>query len=339
MLPLVDADLLARVWIDYKTAVRNAFQSPAGMPIAVDCMHGCYSRYAVEILDKMGFRAAMLRDEPRGDFGGATPDPSADRNLVPLSAAIAAGRYAFGAALDGDGDRVRFVDEHGAPVDNGTILVLLARYVIESGRDGGRRKVIYDQKTRLAVVQALRAIGTEPVMAKSGHTFIRTRMLREGALMAGEKSGHFFWGGGAIYPVDSGDCGLFAVLALGAALRFFDQPLATLAATVPPSPFYTGDIRGLKYDGDRHALLAGIARKIDTRRYRVDTEDGVRIETPAAFAHLRASVTESDMLTASFDAASWSELEGVANELLRRLPAEAAALKRALAERIMGLKP
>lgn len=330
----VDARLLQETRDAYAAAARQAFGGGNGAAVAVDCMHGCYAGFARELLTSLGYRVTALRDRIDGAFGGIEPDPAVDRNLAPLASAVRGCPFAFGVALDGDGDRARFVDERGAAVDNGTALVLFVRWLLESGRAAGRRVVVYDQKTRLAVVAALRRHGAEPVVEKSGHTFIRARMLRDGALFGGEKSGHFFWGGGALYPVDAGDCGLFAAAALGEVLRFFGRPLSALAAEVPDSPFYTGDIRGLRYDGDRGRLMEAVAAAVDRTACRVSTEDGVRVESPDAFVHLRASVTETGMLTAAFDAADRDGLRRMVETILRALPPDAEGVAEAIRSRV-----
>ncbi len=315
--------LLASAWAAHHDAAAEAFGSAAGAAVAADCMHGCYAGRARGGLEALGFRVTALRDERAGDFRGIVPNPAVDANIASLVARVSAGGFQFGVAFDGDGDRARFVDERGCPVDNGTALAILVRFIVESGRAGGRRRVVYDQKMRLAVVSALREAGCEPVLEKSGHTFIRTRMIRERALFGGENSGHFFWGAEGVYPVPAGDCGLFAAIAMGAALRHFGRTLSALAATVPASPFYTDDIRGLRFRGDRAALLQGVAQSVGRSGCSVSTLDGVRIERPGAFAHVRASVTESDMLTAAFDANTWNELRDMAELVIEALGPEA----------------
>jgi phosphomannomutase / phosphoglucomutase len=326
-------------WACYKRRCAEAFgpQPAFEMRVAVDCMHGCYSRRAGEALTEMGYDVIPIRDQLAGDFQGGIPDPAQDANLAGLSSIVSHSQAVFGFALDGDGDRARFADEKGNLLDNGTLFVLLVRFLIKSGRGQEGDKVVYDQKMRLAVVRALRDLGVEPLIEKSGHTFIRTRMLREDALFGGENSGHFFWGDG-LHPVPAGDCGLFAALAVGAMLRFFGQPLSQLAASVPLSPFYTGDIRSLRYDGNREALLAGMASMADRDRCVLGTQDGLRIETGAAFAHLRPSVTESNMLTAVFDAEDAQSLAAVRDLIIDLLPPEASntvrLIKEAVAKRL-----
>jgi phosphomannomutase len=316
-----------QAWAAYKRMVAGAFPAAQGLRVALDCMHGCYCLRAPEAMSEMGYAVTALRDTLAADFRGAVPDPADQNQLADLAASVAQNQVAFGVALDGDGDRVRFLDEKGRPVDNGTILVLLFRYLRDTGRDSGRTTVVYDQKTRLAVVRSLREAGAWPVMGRSGHTFIRTRMLREDALLGGENSGHFFWGGGSVYPVPAGDCGLFAAFAVGDMLRHFGRPLSELALEVPESPHYTGDIRGLCYQGDRGELLARLAAAVPRAGYLVSTEDGLRIETPDAFAQLRPSVTESNMLTATFDGAEPRALTALADLVTGLLPPEAETIK------------
>lgn len=330
---------LRETWLAYLETLQREFEPGGGRRLAVDCMHGCYAGYAASALLRTGYTVDLLRSTVRGDFGGCTPDPAVDANLLELSELVRDGDFEFGVALDGDGDRARFLDERGALVENGTILVLLARYLLASGRAGNRTTVVYDQKMRLAVVKALREAGADPVSEKSGHAFIRARILRENALMGGEKSGHFFWGGKRLYPVDAGDCGLFAVFAVDAVLRHYGRPLSELAATVQASPFYTGDIRGLSYSGDRAELLSRLAAAVDRSVNAVSTEDGVRIERDDAFAHVRASVTETGKLTAALDAADWTSLSAMTDLVVEALPPDAQEVAETIRKRIDRLRP
>jgi len=327
----------AELWAAYKQHLLAVFSRTKGMVLAIDCMHGCWAGKAREALTEAGFQVTALRDGILPDFGGESPDPAVDANLATLSARMRSGGFGFGAALDGDGDRVRFLDEKGCAVDNGAMLVLLAGHLICGGRAGQRRTVVYDQKMRLAVVETLRQAGAVPVLEKSGHTFMRTRMLAEDALLGGETSGHFFWGGEGFYPVPAGDCALFAVFVVAEMLSRAGRPLSALAASVPPSPFYTGDIRGLRYAGDRAELLAGLAtaaRERGPQELRLDTSDGVRLERAGAFLHLRASVTEADMLTAALDALDARSLTAMSELLAALLPPAAAAIAAAVSARV-----
>jgi len=330
---------LRRAWAAYDQCLADVFgKRLGGLRIALDCMHGCWAGDGPARLRAAGAEVVALRDRRLGDFAGATPDPAVDAHLTDLGGAVRGGGFALGAALDGDGDRVRFLDETGHLLDNGSVLVLLARHLQACGPESRRAgAVVYDQKTRLAVVAELRQAGLQPVRERSGHSFMRARLLAEHAILGGENSGHFFWGTPGFYPVVAGDCGLFAVFVVADLLRRAGRSLSELAATVPPSPFYTGDIRGLRYEGDRAALLAAVAASARDAGYVVDTEDGVRLESPTAFVHLRASVTEAGLLTAALDALDADGLVAMADPLAALLPAAAQPIAAAVRQRVRAL--
>ena len=336
-LPLPDVSICRQLWNQYRDSLAELCPELPNMSIVVDCMHGCYSDYAREALEAANFHVHTLRDETKGNFNSIRPDPSEDKNLSDLQSAVTQKKARLGVGLDGDGDRARFVDENGHLVDNGTMLVLFASYLLETNESMDRTTVVYDQKTRRAVVHALRAAGSTPVREKSGHTFLRSRMLTENALLGGENSGHFFWGGRNIGPVDAGDCGLLAIFVVARMLAHYQCSLSQLASRVPASPFYTGDIRGLYFPHDRTELLDNLATKASRRGYQVDSTDGVRIESPRAFVQLRASVTEPDLLTAVLDADDGHSLTSISAVLLDLLPDKAAEIARHIQQRIEAL--
>jgi phosphomannomutase len=106
-----------RAWADYHIEnglrITSADQCAAGMVlIAPGGQHMVFRNHGSDILARI------------------TPDPADDKNLTPLLELMKGDPFQFGAALDGDGDRVRFLDENAIPLDNGTILVLLPLGVI-----------------------------------------------------------------------------------------------------------------------------------------------------------------------------------------------------------------
>ena len=336
--PLPELSIRQQLWKQYRDSLTQLCPELPSMSIVVDCMHGCYSDYAREALEAANFDVLTLRDETKGNFNSISPDPSQDKNLSGLQSAVTQKKAGLGVGLDGDGDRARFVDENGHLIDNGTMLVLFARYLLETNESAGGTTVVYDQKTRRAVVHALRAAGITPVREKSGHTFLRTRMLTENAVLGGENSGHFFWGGHNIGPVDAGDCGLLAIFVVARMLAHYQCSLGQLASRVPASPFYTGDIRGLYYPHDRTELLDDLATQAGRRGYQVDSTDGVRIESPRGFVQLRASVTEPDLFTAALDADDWHSLSGISAVLLDLLPDRAAEIAAHIQQRVEALR-
>lgn len=316
----------------YCSDIYHRFPEAEGRIIAIDCMHGCMSSFASEALGAHGYQVTAIRNTQAGDFHGLTPDPSTDQNLTELMETVRTSGAQFGAALDGDGDRVRFVDETGTLLDNGAALVLFSKFPPNPDTPHSGKVIVYDQKMRLSVLGALRQSGLSPLRERSGHTFIRSRVLDEDAMMGGEVSGHLFWGKGR-HLVRAGDCGLYSIFAMGELLRNQRVKLSELAAEVPPSPYYTGDIRDLCCVGNREEWLEKLAKSLRNNQVNIDTTDGIRIDTKDTFFHIRPSVTEQDKLTAVLDADKPETLLEISGLVLANLPHGSDSIQEKMKER------
>jgi phosphomannomutase/phosphoglucomutase len=212
----------------------------------------------------------------------------------------------MGAAYDGDGDRVAFVDETGQPVPNDKIIVLFARYALRDGPS----PIVYDQKCSRLVPDTIRSLGGRPVMELSGHTFIKRAFMTQNAAYAGELSGHHF------FHALGGDDGLAASLLLAGVVRESGQALSALAAEIQAYPI-TPDLRLPMDPAGVQEVLAGLERGLGGEA-RLTKTDGLRLELEDGWGLVRPSVTEP-LITLRF--------EGVDQAALRRLleKVEAAA--------------
>lgn len=317
-----------RIWSDYEQHADQTFNPACNMPVVIDAMHGSFATLATDLLKKRGFQVTPMRNECLGDFSGLQPDPSVNHNLLPVIETVRNGQFAFGAALDGDGDRACFVDDTGTVVDNGSVLVLLAQYLKLKQHLPANSKIVYDQKIRLSVVATLTQLGFKPIMEQTGHAFVRRQILNEQAVLGGEESGHFFWN--HTYPVPAGDCGLYAILAIADLIQITGKSLSQLRSTIPPSPFYTGDIRELRYN-KRNELIRHLADNAPSD-YLLSSSDGIRLElddglTPIAFGQIRPSATEPEMMTATFDALNEAAFNKLTGDFLNLLPPDAVHIK------------
>lgn len=291
--------------------------SPAALPagrvrVVLDCGNGCYSRVAPEVFAELGYDVRPLYCQEDGTFPHREPNPAVATNLGALCREVRAEGATFGAAFDGDGDRVAFVDEQGRVVPSDQMISLLARALLR-GNPGG--KVVFDLKCSTLVPEVIREAGGIPLMEKSGHAFIKTALLKEGAIFAGEISGHFF------FDRLGGDDGLFAALAVAELVRRSGGSLAGLAAQLPAYAI-TPDIR-LPYEdegADQAQLLSQLTAAL---RARGDCQlcllDGVRAEWPDGWGLLRPSVTEP-LLTLRFEARDPSLLAEVKDRFLEAVP-------------------
>ena len=184
-----DGSVLAR----YGAAIvqRNG-PLPRRVKVVVDCGNGVSSLIAVETLRDLGADVVALYCESDGRFPHHHPDPTVLENLRDLQAAVTRERAELGIAFDGDGDRIGAVDEQGRPVMGDLLLVLLGRDLAR--RLGPGQPVIFDVKCSDLLPKELARVGLVPTMWKTGHSLIKQKMKETGAPLAGEMSGHMFFG-------------------------------------------------------------------------------------------------------------------------------------------------
>ncbi len=264
---------------------------PRALQVVVDAGNGCYSQIAPRVLRALGCDVVELFCEPDGRFPNRDPNPAVAANLTLLCETVVAAGADVGVAYDGDGDRVVFVDERGRVVESDRGIVLFARHLL---RDGSG-EVVHDIKCSSVVPEEVRRAGGTPVMEKSGHAFIKTTLLRRGAVLGGEISGHFFFG------ELGGDDGLYATLLMLHVIVEAGCGLAALVDTAPRYPI-TPDIRLPCPPGEAKAIIQKlIAAFADAPGCEISTLDGVRIAWPDGWALVRPSVTES-LITMRFEA-------------------------------------
>ena len=284
----------------YRDAIleRNA---PLARPVkvVVDCGNGVTALIAIETLRAAGAQVVPLFAESDGTFPNHHPDPTVPENLRDLQAAVIREGAELGIAFDGDGDRIGAVDERGTPVFGDQLLVLFGRDLATARGPG--HTVIFDVKCSEVLPQMLARSGLKPLMWKTGHSLIKQKMKETGAPLAGEMSGHMFFGGD-YYGFDDA---LFAAARL---LRYVAReggPLSRLLADLPTT-VATPELRVDCPDETKFAVVTRAAEYF-AARYPVSTLDGVRITFPDGWGLLRASNTQP-VLVLRFEATSAAAL-------------------------------
>jgi phosphomannomutase/phosphoglucomutase len=284
----------------YRAAIveRNA---PLARPVkvVVDCGNGVTALIAIETLRAVGAQVVPLFADSDGTFPNHHPDPTVLENLHDLQAAVAREGAELGIAFDGDGDRIGAVDERGTPVFGDQLLVLLGRDLVSARGTG--HTVIFDVKCSEVLPRMLTKAGLAPLMWKTGHSLIKQKMKETGAPLAGEMSGHMFFGGD-YYGFDDA---LFAAARL---LRYVAReggPLSRLLADLPAT-VATPELRVDCPDETKFAVVERAAAHF-AARYPVFTLDGVRITFPDGWGLLRASNTQP-VLVLRFEASSEAAL-------------------------------
>lgn len=274
--------------------------------VVVDAGNGAMWWLAPMLLERMGLQVEPLHCLPDGTFPNRHPNPAVAAHLADLTAQCAR-LQAWGAAYDGDGDRVIFVDERGHVLPADRIFTLLVEHLLANQRGS---RVVYDLKSSLVVAEAVERAGGVPLEERSGHAFIRARMLDERAALGGEISGHYFFG-------ELGrDDALYATLIMARLLEERQLLLAEAIADVPSYPI-TPDLRLPCTPEEADAILADLdAAFTELPRGHLD---GVKVFFPEGWALARRSVTEP-VLTLRFEAHTEAALDEIWSQVLAASP-------------------
>ena len=275
---------------------------PRRLPhLVIDAGNGAWSELAPQIFRSLGFDVQCLSCKADGRFPDRPSDCSLTANLSNLRSAVSARENTIGLAWDGDGDRLALIDETGAHVSADEVSILLAKDLLESTSLRPMR-VVVDIKLSDAVRRAVLALGGTPLLERTGHAFIRGRMIADDAELGLDACGHYFH-----KELHGGDDGLFSAMVILDLLQRSSQPLFELRRKLPPI-FSTSEVRisaeALSYDTATKSLSEHFS-SADISRV-----DGLRFTLPEGSVLIRQSGTEAKVSL---------RIEGVDSEGLRSL--------------------
>ena len=252
--------------------------------IGVDCGNGVAGPTALKLFNKLGCEVTALYCEIDGNFPNHHPNPSELKNLEELIQCVQQNHLDLGLAFDGDGDRVGVIDNEGAVLWADRQMMLYSRDVLS--RNPGA-KVIFDVKSSRNLRTVIEQEGGEPIMWKTGHSFIKNKMAETGALLAGEMSGHIFfkerW-----YGFDDA---LYSAARLLEIITKQDSSSSELFAALP-NPVSTPEINvHLNQDGAQHSFMQKFSKQVQLPEAEITTIDGIRADYAHGWGLVRASNT------------------------------------------------
>jgi phosphomannomutase len=300
----ITAEYTARIVGDAKLA--------RPMKLVVDCGNGITGGSTPDILQALGCEITTLFAEVDGDFPNHHPDPSKPENLADLIKAVQDSDAELGLAFDGDGDRLGLVTKQGHVIYPDRQLSLIATDILQ--RNPGAT-VIFDVKCSQRLAPAIREAGGVPMMYKTGHSLIKAKMRELGAPIAGEMSGHIFFGE-RWYGFDDATYTAARVLEI---LSRSANPSAVLDAL--PTSHSTPELNVPCAEGEPRQVVEALQRTAQFPGAEVNTIDGVRADYPDGFGLIRASNT-TPVLVLRF--------EGHTPEALHRIEADFMAALRAV---------
>ena len=280
------------------------------MKIVVDSGNGIPGASSPAVLRALGCTVDEMYSEVDGDFPNHHPDPSKPENLAELIARVKSTDAELGLAFDGDGDRLGIVTKDGQIIYPDRQLMLLARDVLSRNRGA---TVIFDVKCTQRLAPAIRKAGGVPMMYKTGHSLIKAKMKEIGAPIAGEMSGHIFFGE-RWYGFDDATYTATRVLEI---LSRSANPSAVLNAL--PTSHSTPELNVPCAEGEPRRVVEAMQKAVNFPGAEINTIDGVRADWPDGFGLCRASNT-TPVLVLRF--------EGHTRKALHRIEADfMAALK------------
>ena len=227
----------------------------------------------------------LLNEEIDGTFPNHHPDPTVEDNLEQLKTVVRQERCDLGIGLDGDGDRIGVIDSQGRVLWGDQLMVVLAREVLI--RNPGAT-IIADVKTSNVFRDEVQRAGGKPVIWKTGHSLIKSKMSEMKAPLAGEMSGHIFFGD-EYYGFDDA---VYAALRLLRVLATAGQSIANIKDELPQM-HNTPELRFECADDKKFQIAEDVKQRLEKEKdVTVQTIDGVRVETKDGWWLLRASNTQ-----------------------------------------------
>ena len=281
------------------------------MTIAVDCGNGSPGAFAPKLFRRLGCEVIELFCEVDGNFPNHHPDPSKPENLKDLISELARTDAEVGLAFDGDGDRLGVVTKNGKIIYPDRQLMLFAEEVLS--RNPGA-EIIFDVKCTRNLFPWIRKHGGKPLLWKTGHSLIKSKLKETGAPLAGEMSGHVFfkdrW-----YGFDDG---MYAGARMLELLSRSENPTKVLEGL--PDSISTPELNmKMEREGDNHRLIDQLQKQARFHgANEVITIDGLRVEYSDGFGLMRASNT-TPVLVLRFEADSQPALERIQGDFKRVL--------------------
>lgn len=288
----------------------DQFEPKKKLKIAWDNGNGAGGEIMKRLADRIAADHILLYEEIDGTFPNHHPDPTVAKNLQDLIKVVNDQGCDLGIAFDGDADRIGVVDNEGEIIWGDQLMVFYSRDILKE-KPGAT--IIADVKASNVLFDEIKKAGGNPVMWKTGHSFIKAKMKESHAALAGEMSGHIFFAD-KYYGFDD---------ALYAAIRIIDivakspYSLSYLRKSLPKT-FSTAEIRIECSEERKFKIVDELKENLNKTGLQFNDIDGIRVTTESGWWLLRASNTQS-VLVARCEANSKENLEKLKENVRKNL--------------------
>lgn len=268
----------------YNEAIAHRVKLKNKYKIVVDCGNSTPALFIPKLLDQLGCEVIPLFCELDSNFPNHLPDPVAVEYYGPLKEKVITEKADFGIMIDGDGDRVGFVDETGTILYGDIILTLLIRDIVP---DNPGCKVIIEMKDTELAFEETQRLGGIPIFWKTGHALLDHKVHEEKAILCGEMSCHY-WICDDYYVYDD------SIYALARVLKMLDRKgksLGQLYRELPPL-YNTPEYRVAVKTDDQRGFVAKLRDDLRSSCLRTIEIDGIRGYIEDGWFLIRSSNTQ-----------------------------------------------
>lgn len=282
------------------------------LKVAWDCGNGATGNIIEELKDRLNNENIIINSEIDGNFPSHHPDPTKADNLQQLIKLVKEQNCDLGIAFDGDGDRIGIVSSSGKILFGDQILCIFAEDIL---KENPNATIILDVKASQFIADRIKSYGGQPIIWRTGHPFIKSKMVESKALLAGEMSGHIFFAD----KYFGFDDAIYAALRFLELLSSSNKNLDEIIEELPKS-YSTPEIKIFVSSELKLQIIKEIKEKLLAEKVEFNDIDGVRVNTENGWWLLRSSNTESAII-ARAESKSEEELKilkETINELLSK---------------------
>ena len=290
----------AEIKESYIKRILESIKLNKSLDISIDCGNGAAGVVAKEVYERLGCNVIELYGDPDGLFPNHHPDPSKEENMLDLIDSVSKNNSAVGLAFDGDADRLGVVSPKGEMIYPDRQMILFSRQVLESNPGGA---VVFDVKCSKLLPDEISLLGGNPLICKTGHTFIKQKIRETSSLLGGEMSGHIFfndrWPGF--------DDGIYAGARMLEIIAHSEEKNVFESV---PNMVSTPEINVAAADDRKFEIVDRFIKDSKFENANTIDIDGIRVEFDKGWGLLRASNT-SPFLVLRFEAETEEDLEEI----------------------------
>ena len=277
-----------KVFDAYIDRLIQDYRGDRRLTVAWDAGNGAAGEAVAALVKRLPGAHHAMFTEIDGRFPNHHPDPTEEKNLKHLKDAVLKHGCDLGVAFDGDGDRVGVVDGKGRVLWGDQLMALFAEDVLA---DKPGATIIADVKASQTLFDRIAQMGGRPLMYRTGHSLIKSKMAEIGAPLAGEMSGHIFFAD-RYYGFDDA---LYAAIRLLSILARREQSLAEFRDTLP-RVVNTPELRFPCSEERKFKVVDEVRDRLKAAKAEVNAIDGVRVKTKDGWWLLRASNTQAALV-------------------------------------------